>query len=111
MLLSYTVSLFSIQLQLQVHSASTAVKSALAIEAMRQGPLQSLIQNVKKGAFWRNFGGLLNFLNPFTGLELGSWIEMNNHQNSFEVLLYSQDTYLGVSWRVASIVYLKKKKN
>jgi hypothetical protein len=26
-----------------------------------QGPLQYPIQNVKKEAFWRNFGGLLNF--------------------------------------------------
>jgi hypothetical protein len=36
----------------------------MAIEAMpywSQGPLQSSIQNVKTGAFWRHSGGLLNF--------------------------------------------------
>jgi hypothetical protein len=39
-------------------------KGTLVIEAMQhwsQGSLQSPKQNVKKWAFWRNFGGLLNF--------------------------------------------------
>jgi hypothetical protein len=42
-----------------------ANKSELAILAIRhwsQGPLQSPLQNFKKGTFWRNFGSLLNFL-------------------------------------------------
>jgi hypothetical protein len=39
-------------------------KGGLAIVAMRhwsQWPFQFPIQNVKKGAFWRNFGRILDF--------------------------------------------------
>jgi hypothetical protein len=46
----------------------SAPKDGLAIEAKRhwpQGPLQSPLQNVKKGAFWRHFvDGLSGLLIP-----------------------------------------------
>jgi hypothetical protein len=47
----------STKINIQANGGLTIV----AMQHWSQGLLQSPIQNLKKRAFWRNFGGLLNF--------------------------------------------------
>jgi hypothetical protein len=64
-------------------------KGGLTIVAMRHWP-RGPLQNVKKGAFWRNFEGLLKFLygwsqkpfDPSPHLLTNLIIEMNKRQQA-----------------------------
>jgi hypothetical protein len=65
----FTVSYFRISVNFELLLDPRA-DWPVAIESMRhwsQGSLQSPIQNVKKGAFWRHFGGLFEPSPPLAG--------------------------------------------